>query len=101
MLCSPASTIRPWGVPGLLIDEVEADALFVLPRGTLAEVRSGAERFLLREGDELFDGTVERIARGEGVTFRQVERDPTALEPFQRVVRRVDPRWSDARITKP
>lgn len=86
----------PWGVSGLLIDEIEVEGLFMTPGGAVAEVRSLREGFFLREGDQLYDGDVERIDLQEGVTFKQIVNDPTTLWPFRLVAKRADPRWIGA-----
>jgi hypothetical protein len=86
--------VRPWGVPGLLIDEITVEGLFRTPRGAVAEVRSpGRHRDFLREGDQLYDGDVMRIDLQRGVEFQQIVQDWMALKPFRRVVRRADLRW--------
>jgi hypothetical protein len=83
---------RPEGVPGLLIDEILITGLFDTPRGWVAQVRASdqGKSFLLREGDGLYDGEVVSIGRNE-VVFRQVVQDPTALKPFQEVVKKLNP----------
>lgn len=83
---------RPEGVPGLLIDEIVITGLFDTPRGWVAQVRAAdqGKSFLLREGDELYDGEVVSIGRNE-VAFKQVVQDPTALKPFQEVVKKLNP----------
>lgn len=83
---------RPEGVPGLLIDEIVITGLFHTPRGWVAQVRASdqGKSFLLREGDGLYDGEVVSIGRNE-VVFRQVVQDPTALKPFQEVVKKLNP----------
>src|SRR5688500_5512660 len=60
---------RPKGVPGLLIDEVELTGIFRTPRGFVAQVRtSKAEKgYLIKEGDQLYDGDVVSISRAEVV----------------------------------
>jgi type IV pilus assembly protein PilP len=83
---------RPEGVPGLLIDEIVITGLFDTPRGWVAQVRASdqGKSFLLREGDGLYDGEVVSIGRNE-VVFKQVVQDPTALKPFQEVVKKLNP----------
>ena len=46
--------------------------------------------FLLKEGDQLYDGDVVSINRGE-VVFKQIVQDPTALKPFREVVKSLNP----------
>jgi hypothetical protein len=83
---------RPEGVPGLLIDEIVITGLFDTPRGWVAQVRAAdqGKSFLIREGDQLYDGEVVSIGRNE-VAFKQVVQDPTALKPFQEVVKKLNP----------
>ncbi|MDX1500939.1 MAG: hypothetical protein R3325_01160 [Thermoanaerobaculia bacterium] len=77
---------RPEGVPGLLIDDIDLTGVFVTPEGPVAQVRAAdkSESYLLREGDQLFDGDVVSIELDE-IVFRQIVDDPTALKPFQTV----------------
>lgn len=79
---------RPDGIPGLLIDEVVLTGIFRTPQGRVAQVQSadGMKSFLLREGDELYDGDVVRVTENE-VVFKQIVQDPTALKPFRDVVK--------------
>jgi hypothetical protein len=83
---------RPEGVPGLLIDEIVITGLFDTPRGWVAQVRAAdqGKSFLIREGDQLYDGEVVSIGHNE-VAFKQVVQDPTALKPFQEVVKKLNP----------
>lgn len=83
---------RPEGVPGLLIDEIEIQGVFELPEGPVAQVMSASHEtsYLLRPGDELWDGDVVSITLEE-VVFKQVVTDTTALKPFQLVVKRLNP----------
>lgn len=83
---------RPEGVPGLLIDEITITGIFETPRGWVVQVRAAdqGKSFLLRERDDLYDGEVVSIGRNE-VVFRQIVQDPTALKPFQEVVKRLNP----------
>lgn len=86
-------TERPEGVPGLLIDEIEIEGILVLDGGgPVAQVQtaSGDISYLLRPGDELWDGDVVRITLDE-VVFKQEDRDPSARKPFREVVKRLNP----------
>ena len=88
---------RPDGVPGLLIEEVEVTGVFVTQAGPVAQVQSAdrTKSYLLRQGDELYDGDVLGInfVRDEiaEVVFRQDVRDPTAPRPFREVVKKLNP----------
>lgn len=78
---------RPEGVPGLLIDEIELRRILRMAKGYVAEVRDGARHpYLLKAGDQLFDGDVVSIDSKE-VVFKQVVADPTASKPFREVVK--------------
>lgn len=83
---------RPEGIPGLLIDEIDLTGIFQTPRGFVAQVQASNKEksYLLRDGDQLYDGDVVRITRRE-VVFRQIVNDPTALKPFREVVKKLSP----------
>ena len=83
---------RPDGIPGLLIDETDLTGIFITPEGPVAQVQS-AERdksYLLRVGDQMYDGDVVAITENE-VVFKQIVDDPTALKPFREVVKQLNP----------
>ena len=82
---------RPEGIPGLLIDEINLTGIFVLGEGPIAQVQSSdrEESYLLRAGDQLFDGEVLTIGSAD-VTFRQIVNDPTSIKPFREVVKKLD-----------
>jgi hypothetical protein len=46
--------------------------------------------YLLKDGDQLYDGDVVSISRAE-VVFKQIVQDPTALKPFREVVKSLNP----------
>ena len=78
---------RPDGVPGLLIDEIRLTGVFRTSRGFVAQVSApGSRSYLLKEGDQLYDGDVVAINKNE-VVFKQVVADPTASKPFREVVK--------------
>lgn len=81
---------RPDGPAGLLIDELEVEGVFVLDDGPVVQVQSASQRtsFLLRVGDQLWDGDVIRINLRQ-VVFKQSVNDPTALKPFREVVKKL------------
>ncbi len=81
---------RPDGPAGLLIDELKVEGVFVLDDGPVVQVESASQRtsFLLRVGDQLWDGDVIRITLEE-VVFKQSVNDPTALKPFREVVKKL------------
>jgi hypothetical protein len=83
---------RPSGIPGLLIDEIDLVGIFRTARGFVAQVSSDTQKkaYLLKEGDQLYDGNVVSITRNE-VVFKQVGQDPTAVKPFREVVKSLGP----------
>lgn len=83
---------RPEGVPGLLIDEIDLTGIFRTSKGFVAQVVAANQKksYLLREGDQLYDGDVVSINRSE-VVFKQIVQDPTALKPFREVVKSLNP----------
>lgn len=83
---------RPEGIPGLMIDDVEVTGIFVTAQGPVAQVRVADKRksYLLREGDQLYDGDVTSISFDE-VVFKQILDDPSALKPFRPVVKQLRP----------
>jgi hypothetical protein len=83
---------RPEGIPGLLIDEIALTGIFRTPKGFVAQVKASNQNksYLLKEGDQLYDGDVVSINRSE-VVFKQIVQDPTALKPFREVVKSLNP----------
>lgn len=89
---APVRGPRPEGIPGLLIDEIDLKGIWRTGKGYVAQVIATNQKrtFLLREGDQLYDGDVISINRNE-VVFKQVVQDPTALKPFREVVKSLGP----------
>ncbi|HVR98906.1 MAG TPA: hypothetical protein VMW27_19965 [Thermoanaerobaculia bacterium] len=83
---------RPEGIPGLLIDEIDLTGIFRTSKGFVAQVSAANQKrsYLLKEGDQLYDGDVVSISRNE-VVFKQIVQDPTALKPFREVVKSLNP----------
>jgi len=83
---------RPDGIAGLLIDDIELEGVFVTASGPVAQIASAQQEasFLLRPGDQLWDGDVVDISMGE-IVFKQSVNDPTALRPFRDVVKKLNP----------
>jgi hypothetical protein len=83
---------RPDGVPGLMIDEIDLKGVWRTPKGYVAQITSVNQKksYLLREGDQLYDGDVVSIGKTE-VVFKQIVQDPTALKPFREVVKSLVP----------
>ena len=88
---------RPEGIPGMLIDEVRVSGVWITESGPVAQVQAAnqAKSYLIRPGDQLFDGDVLRITyeryAGAEVVFKQMVNDPTAPKPFREVVKRLEP----------
>lgn len=85
-------SVRPEGVPGLLIDEIELEGVFMTPEGPVAQIQAASDEtsYLLRPGDQLWDGDVVQISLNE-ITFKQSIDDPTALKPFREVTKKLNP----------
>jgi hypothetical protein len=83
---------RPEGIPGLLIDEIDLTGIFRTSKGYVAQVVAANQKksYVLKEGDQLYDGDVVSINRNE-VVFKQIVQDPTALKPFREVVKSLNP----------
>jgi hypothetical protein len=83
---------RPEGIPGLMIDEIDLTGIFRTSKGFVAQVSAANQKrsFLLKEGDQLYDGDVVSISKDE-VVFKQIVQDPTALKPFREVVKSLNP----------
>jgi hypothetical protein len=96
LLAGPDRTVirgpRPEGVPGLLIEEIDLTGIFRTSKGFVAQVTAANQKksYLLREGDQLYDGDVVSINKSE-VVFKQIVQDPTALKPFREVVKSLNP----------
>jgi hypothetical protein len=82
----------PEGVPGLLIDEVDLVGIYRTSKGWVAQlsVPNKNRSYLVRAGDQLYDGDVVRITQGE-VVFKQIVNDPTVLKPFREVIKKLSP----------
>lgn len=87
--------VRPPGIPGLLIDELNITGIFRTSAGFVVQVQSADKEksYLLKQGDQLFDGDVVTISSNQ-VVFKQINQDPTALKPFREVVKPLRPEGS-------
>jgi len=83
---------RPEGIPGLLIDEIDLKGIWKTGKGYVAQVVATNQKktYLLKDGDQLYDGDVVSISHAE-VVFKQIVQDPTALKPFREVVKSLNP----------
>lgn len=82
---------RPEGPPGLLIDEITLTGIFKTGQGFIAQVQAADKEksYLLKPGDQLFDGDVVSITNNE-VVFKKIVNDPTRLKPFMEVVKKLN-----------
>lgn len=75
----------PPGKAGLVVASVHVDGTVSSPNGMIAVVSNPEQRvYFIREGDHLYDGTVEKIGL-DGVTFRETSKDAFG-KPVERVV---------------
>ena len=88
---------RPPGIPGLVIDDVTLKGVFMTPQGGVAQVQTSQRgaSFLLRVGDQLYDGEVVDIRFQKDdvaeIVFKQGVVDPSAIRPFREVVKKITP----------
>jgi hypothetical protein len=82
----------PEGPAGLLIDEIDLTGIYHTSQGYIAQVSAPNKQqsYLIRPGDQLYDGDVVRITQTE-VVFKQIVNDPTVLKPFREVVKKLSP----------
>ncbi len=79
--------LRPPGLAGVMVDEIELQGTIRTKSGWLAFIRSADNRsYVLRKGQALFDGEVIEITPTE-VVFRQNVNDPTNPKPFREVTK--------------
>ena len=75
----------PPGKAGLQVGTLRLDGIVRSPNGMIAVVANPQQRtYFLREGDKLYDGTVEKISM-EGVTFHEQGKDAFG-KPVERQV---------------
>jgi len=79
--------VRPPGLVGVMVDEIDLQGTVRTKGGWLAIVRTADNRsYLLRKGQALFDGEAIEITAVE-VIFRQNVNDPTNPKPFREVTK--------------
>jgi Tfp pilus assembly protein PilP len=77
--------ILPPGKAGLQVSTLRLDGIVKAPNGMIAVVTNPQARtYFLREGDQLYDGRVEKIAM-DGVSFHEVGKDAFG-KPVERQV---------------
>jgi Tfp pilus assembly protein PilP len=80
-----ASAILPPGKAGLQVSTLRLDGIVKAPNGMIAVVTNPQARtYFLREGDQLYDGRVEKIAM-DGVSFHEIGKDAFG-KPVERQV---------------
>jgi Tfp pilus assembly protein PilP len=78
-------TDLPQGKAGLQVGTLRLDGIVRAPNGMIAVVSNPQSRtYFLREGDQLYDGRVEKIAM-DGVSFHEVGKDAFG-KPVERQV---------------
>jgi Tfp pilus assembly protein PilP len=80
-----AATVLPPGKAGLQVSTLRLDGIVKAPSGMIAVVTNPQSRtYFLREGDQLYDGRVEKIAM-DGVSFHEMGKDAFG-KPVERQV---------------
>jgi hypothetical protein len=83
--------VRPPGLSGMLIQEVNLDGIVKTVDGFIAMIEGTDNKsYFAREGERLYDGIIETIEDGR-VVFRQEINDPLRIEKFHRVEKRLHP----------
>jgi Tfp pilus assembly protein PilP len=84
---SDKDRVRPPGLAGVMVDELELQGTIKVKQGWVAMMRGPDNKsHLIRKGTTLFDGEVVEVSATE-VTFRQNVNDPTNPKPFREVVK--------------
>ncbi len=84
---SEKERVRPPGLAGVMVDELELQGTIKVKQGWVAMMRGPDNKsHLIRKGTTLFDGEVTEVSATE-VTFRQNVNDPTNPKPFREVVK--------------
>jgi Tfp pilus assembly protein PilP len=80
-----AAAVLPPGKAGLQVSTLRLDGIVRAPNGMIAVVTNPQARtYFLREGDQLYDGRVEKIAM-DGVSFHELGKDAFG-KPVERQV---------------
>jgi hypothetical protein len=81
----------PPGKAGLVVATIRVDGAVRSPSGMFAVVTNPDSRvYFLREGDQLYDGDVEKIGL-DGVTFKEVSKDAFGKSVEKIVTKRIYP----------
>jgi hypothetical protein len=81
---APPENLPP-GKAGLIVDTLRIDGIVRSPNAMIAIVSNSQQRvYFLREGDKLYDGSVDKIAL-DSISFHEVGKDAFG-KPLERVV---------------
>lgn len=81
---APPENLPP-GKAGLIVETLRIDGIVRGPNGMIAIVSNSQQRvYFLREGDKLYDGSVEKIAL-DAISFHEIGKDAFG-KPLERVV---------------
>jgi hypothetical protein len=81
----------PPGKAGLVVATIRVDGAIRAPNGMLAVVTNPDQRvYFLREGDQLYDGDVEKIGL-DGVTFKENSKDAFGKPVEKMITKRIYP----------
>jgi len=81
---APPENLPP-GKAGLIVDTLRINGIVHSPNGMIAVVSNAQQRvYFLREGDKLYDGSVQKIAL-DGISFNEIGKDAFG-KPLERVV---------------
>ena len=81
---APPENLPP-GKAGLIIDTLRINGIVQSPNGMIAIVSNSQQRvYFLREGDKLYDGSVQKIAL-DAISFNEIGKDAFG-KPLERVV---------------
>ena len=80
-----SGAVLPTGIRGLQVSTLRLDGIVRAPNGMIAVVSNPQSRtYFLREGDHLYDGSVEKISM-DGVSFHEEGKDAFG-KPVERQV---------------
>ena len=81
---APPENLPP-GKAGLIVDTLRINGIVHSPNGMIAVVSNPQQRvYFLREGDKLYDGSVQKIAL-DAISFNEIGKDAFG-KPLERVV---------------
>lgn len=81
---APPTNLPP-GKAGLIVETLRIDGIVHSPSGMIAIVSNAQQRvYFLRDGDKLYDGTVQKIAL-DSIAFNEIGKDAFG-KPLERVV---------------